>query len=78
MKRKIGTALDEELLSQAKLLAVQKGCPLNEIIEEALKRYIVQRSLDATGSIVDATAGTYKVTPRELAWAMEEDPYGVE
>jgi len=36
---KFTTTLDEELLKATKIYAVEKGKPVNEIIEEALRLY---------------------------------------
>jgi hypothetical protein len=40
MRRKIGTLLDENILRQAKRLSVTRQIPLNQLIEEALEKYL--------------------------------------
>ncbi|RME23032.1 MAG: ribbon-helix-helix protein, CopG family [Deltaproteobacteria bacterium] len=72
MRRKVGTALDERLIAQVKMLAAREGRPLNDVIEEALRRYLASRQ-EGDGSVVRETAATYTVTPQQLKHVLEED-----
>lgn len=73
MKRKVGTTLDAGLYQRAKETARRQGRSLNEVIEEALGRYVT----GATGSsIVAQTRGSFKVSGRVLRRVLEEDLYG--
>ena len=78
MRKKVGTVLDERLILAVKQLAVLEGKKLNEIIEEALERYLSQRRLGTPGSIVAATAGAYSVDDDQFEQVMEEDFYAGE
>jgi len=75
MRKKVGTALHEHLIIQLRVLAASDDRPLNELIEEALERYLAQRELGTGGSVVSATEGTYAVTDDQLATVMAEDSY---
>ena len=75
MRKKVGTTLDEKVLAAAKELATRKDRRLNEVIEEALKWYLAQQRLGASGSVVEATAGSYSVSDEQLNSVLEEDFY---
>lgn len=47
MKKKVGTALEERLLFEAKKAALEDRVPIQSIIEKALEKYLQERS---TGS----------------------------
>ena len=74
MRTKMGTTIDEGLLEALKELSSREDRRLNEIIEEALRRYLVLRELDGHASIVEASAGKYDVNDEQLAYVLEEDP----
>jgi hypothetical protein len=40
MKKKIGTVIEEDILTEAKLRAAREGRPLSEIFQEALSAYL--------------------------------------
>jgi hypothetical protein len=44
MKQKLGTLLEEKVMRLAKRRAVEEGRPLNELIEDALVRYLRERA----------------------------------
>lgn len=71
MKRKVGTTIDEALYSRAKEAARERGRSLNDVIEEALERFL--SSQEVRGSIVAETKGTYKVSAKALRAVLEED-----
>ena len=78
MRRKIGTALDERLIVQAKHLAAREGRPLNDVLEDALRRYLALRRSKGGGSLVRRTAGAYRIEPGQLQQVMEEDLFAGE
>lgn len=55
MKKKIGTVLEEEILSKAKARAQRDGRPLADVIQDALDRY-----LHGAGSNEDAVRSAEK------------------
>ncbi len=73
MKRKVGTTLDEDLYRRAKASARRQGRGLNEMIAEALERFLSSQASRA--SVVRETRGTYKVSARVLHAVLEEDLY---
>ena len=40
MKQKFGTILDRDVLCRAKLRAAEEGRPLNDLIQDALEKYL--------------------------------------
>ena len=46
MKRKIGTLIDERIIKLAKHRATDEGCPLSEIIQDALVAYLSKATPD--------------------------------
>lgn len=75
MRRKIGTALHEHLVVRLKEISVREGRAMNELIEEALERYLATLERRSGPSLVQATAGKYKVSPEDFKTVMEEDFY---
>jgi len=73
VKRKIGTTLDEDLYRRVKASAQRQGRDLNEVIAEALERFLGSQTSRA--SVVRDTQGTYKVSARALRAVLEEDLY---
>lgn len=69
-RRKIGTALDEELLMAAKVLAAKEHKRLAQVIEEALFEYL--RRKQAQG-VVARTRGAIKASPEIVQEALEEE-----
>lgn len=76
MKRKVGTTLDTTLYQRAKEAARRQGRSVNEVIEEALTRYIASDS--SRPSLVEQTRGTFKVSEKAFRSVLEEDFYGVD
>jgi len=60
-----------------KSLAAEEGRPFNELLEEAIEVFLARRRF-AAGSVVDATAGTYRVDEEQFAAVMEEELHGAE
>lgn len=73
MKRKIGTALDEELLRRAKVHAVAEGKPLGKILEEALQEYLGRHRATKGASVVASTWGVIPADPALLRTILEEE-----
>ena len=64
MREKIGTSINGSLLAEARLMALRKKKKLNEIIEEALAKYLDQEKMKQAGSIVRATRNVIQVDPK--------------
>ena len=77
MRQKIGTALHEHLVLRMRSIAVEEGRPFNELLEEAIEVFLARRRFPA-GSVVDATAGIYRVDDLQFEAVMEEDLHAVE
>lgn len=75
VKRKVGTTLEETLYRRAKEAARLQGRSLNEVIEEALERFLERRAPRV--SIVAETRGMFKVSAKALRAVLEEDLYDV-
>ena len=75
MKQKLGTALDRKLIRQAKAYAVQRGVPLNAVIEDALRSLLHQATPRAGVSRTAETAGNLSLPPDQLAPLLTEDIY---
>jgi hypothetical protein len=76
VKQKVGTTLDAALYRQAKEAARRHGRRVNDLIEEALARFLA--SGVSRGSLVEQTKGTFKVSEKALRAVLEEDLYGVD
>lgn len=70
MKKKIGTVLDERLLTAAKVLAAKEHKKLSQVIEEALIEYL--RRWRGRG-IVAKTQGALKASPKVVQTILEEE-----
>ena len=73
MKRKVGTTLDENLYLKAKDVARLEGRSLNEVIAEALERFLASRRSGV--SVVKETRGTFHASAKTLRTVLEEDLY---
>jgi len=74
MRRKIGTTLDAALYRRAKETARRQGRGLNEVIEEALARFLAADT--SRVSIAAQTRGSFTVSERALRTVLSEDLYG--
>jgi len=74
MRRKLGTLLDERLLTRAKGRAAREGKALNELLEAALEAYLTQPPARSGQRLVDEGWGAFRVTRRQLAEALRDDP----
>lgn len=76
MKKKLGTVLDDELLYRAKKTALIQRISLSQLLEDALKTYLViieEKKAGSRKNIVQETRGTMKITPSMLKAVMEEE-----
>ena len=76
MKKKIGTILDEELVFKAKQVALSNGQSLSQILEDALKIYLLtvdKKKLEKKRNISQNTRGSMRVSQAELKAIMEEE-----
>ncbi len=79
MRKKMGTVLDEELLTQARLIAVKEGKKLSQVFEEALREYLAKGEGKVKGkSVVEETKGALKADKKLVMKILEEEPfYGI-
>jgi hypothetical protein len=76
VRRKVGTTLDATLYQRAKEAARQQGRSINEVIEQALARFLSGTASRA--SIAVQTKGTFKASEKVLRTALGDDLYGVD
>lgn len=76
MRKKVGTSLDEDIVKQARLYAVQANITFNTLVEEAITEYLAKRKMDKDiPSVVDETKGSIKVPKSYVVTILEEDLY---
>ena len=76
MRKKVGTILDEELIFQAKKIALAQRVSLNQVLENALKSYLPaadKKLSKGKKNIAQATHGIMKISPVLLKAIMEEE-----
>lgn len=76
LKKKIGTVIDEELIFKAKQKALSSKMPLNQILEDALRTYLLtvdKKTTKGQRSISQETKGVMKVSKKDLRAVMEEE-----
>lgn len=76
MKRKIGTVLDEDLLMRAKQAALINNKSLCNLLEDALKIYLLQiekKKNNKQKSVVQSTFGAMKVSKKIFKSIMEDE-----
>jgi hypothetical protein len=76
MKKKVGTVLDEELFFEAKQVALLQKKPLHQLMEDALKMYLLMLEKDKgkkQKSVVQNTRGIMKISKDALKAVMEEE-----
>ena len=71
MKKKLGTALEEEVITELKVLAAKEDKKLSQLIEEALRQYLKRKQ----GRVVKKTKGTLRASPRVVQAIMEEEEF---
>ena len=76
MKHKLGTLLEEKVMRLAKRRAAEEGRPLNELIEEALVRYLSEHAPDPRERELayhTFCRSPLKLTPGQFRQVLEED-----
>jgi len=76
VKKKVGAILDEELVFKAKQVALSHGQSLSQILEDALKMYLLtvdRRKLERQKDISQITRGAMRVPQSVLKAVMEEE-----
>lgn len=71
MKKKLGTALDEEVITELKVLAAKEGKKLSWLIEDALRQYLKRKE----GGVVRKTKGTLRASPQVVHAILEEEEF---
>lgn len=71
MKRKFGTTLEEELITELKVLAAKEDKNLSQLIEEALRQYLRRKR----GRVVEETEGALKASPQVVQAVLEEEEF---
>jgi len=76
MKKKVGTMLDESLIYEAKKVAVSRKQPLSQLLEDALRMYLL--SMDSKTklgrkNVSQSTRGSMSISPSVLKTIMEEE-----
>lgn len=74
MRQKIGTSLRKPLLVKVKSLALRRSKKINEVIEEALEKYLEAENNELNGSVVKATRGVIPATKDIVEQIMKEEP----
>lgn len=76
MQKKIGTILDDKLLSEAKTFSRREHITISSLIQQSLAEYLERKKHPASSfSAVDASFGALKISPQELKSVLKEDPH---
>jgi len=76
MKKKIGTMLDEDLIFDAKRVALSQKQPLRKVLEDALRMYLLtmeRKTRLRQKNIVLSTRSAMSISPSTLKSIMEEE-----
>ncbi len=71
MKKKLGIALEEELITELKVLAAREDKTLSWLIEEALRQYLKRKR----GGVVRKTKGALKASPQVVQAVLEKEEF---
>ena len=71
MRQKVGTILDGDILTRAKVRAAQEGKAFNELLEAALQAYLSRHAGTSGRRLVEESWGVFRLTPRELREALK-------
>lgn len=76
-KKKVGTLLDEELLRRAKRRAAERSQPLNELIQEAVAKYLSEshQSVERDAAFHVFCREPMRIERQQLAAVLESDPW---
>lgn len=77
MQKKIGTVLDDKLLSRAKAYCHKKHKTISRLLNDALHEYLKKQdaSTPVGFSSVKSSSGAFKVPKETLKRILEEDIY---
>jgi predicted transcriptional regulator len=71
MKKKLGTALEEDVITELKVLAAKEDKKLSWLIEDALRQYLKRKQ----AGVVRKTRGSLKASPQVVNAILEEDEF---
>jgi len=71
MKKKLGTTVEEKVITELKILAAKEDKRLSWLIEEALRQYLKRKQ----GRVVTNTEGTLRASPRVVQAILEEEEF---
>jgi len=71
MKKKLGIVLDEDVITELKVLAAKEDKKLSWLIEDALRQYLKRKQ----GGVVRKTKGSLKASPQVVNAILEEDEF---
>ena len=71
MKQRIGTTLDEKVVTALKVIAAKEKRRLSDVIEEALIQYLQRKR----GKTVERTKGAIPASPKVLKAILEEKSF---
>ncbi|HWP93104.1 MAG TPA: hypothetical protein VNN20_13005 [Thermodesulfobacteriota bacterium] len=71
MRRKVGTALDEKVITALKVIAAKEKRKLSDVIEEALIQYLQRKR----GKTVERTRGAIPASPDVVKAILEEESF---
>ena len=71
MKQKLGTALDERVITALKVIAAKEKRKISDVIEEALKQYLQRKR----GRTVERTKGAIPASPKVVRAILEEESF---
>ena len=76
MKKKIGTVLDEDLIFDAKRVALSQKQPFTKVLEDALRMYLLtmeRKTRLKQKNIAISSHGAMSIAPSALKSIMEEE-----
>jgi hypothetical protein len=79
MRKKISTIVEQSLYRRLKLESARQGRPLNEILTEAVEKYLTEaRTPGGGGSVVDESWATFKLDRKLVKRILDEEPDALE
>ena len=70
-EEELGTTLDEDVITELKVLAAKEDKKLSWLIEEAIRQYLKCKQ----GGVVRKTEGALKASPQVVQTVLEEDEF---
>ncbi len=71
MKQKVGTALDEKVITALKVIAAKEKRRLSDVIEEALIQYLQRKR----GKTVERTKGAIPASSKVVKAILDEESF---